>query len=121
MSAWQVIGWWEIRRLMYNAVLFAVGMISIFAMEWLFDKFIPPTEDGIEPMVLAFGVVVYGIAANFCYTLGWIVELIGRRKDAERSRLHAQKLFVIGLWLSCLLTTAPFWFGLLSWLLNRKG
>ena len=54
-TAWQIICWWEIRRILYNAILFGVGIASIFAMEWFFDRFIPPEREGIEPMALAFG------------------------------------------------------------------
>ena len=121
MTTWQVVGWWEIRRIFYNAILFPVGFASILAMEWFFDRFLPPEQEGIEPMALAFVIVIYGISANLCYTLGWIVELVLRRKDPEHSRAHAEKLFVGGLWLSSVLTTAPFWFGFMSWLLHRKG
>jgi len=120
-TAWGIIGWWEIRRILYNVILFVIGIASILAMEWFFDKFIPPEQEGIEPMALAFGVVVYGIAANLCYTFGWVVELLLRRKNPEQARAHAEKLFVGGLWLSCLLTTAPFWFGFVTWLLHRQS
>jgi len=108
MTTWQVIRWWELRRLLYNAILFVIGIGSILGMELLMAKVIPVGEDAIEPMALPFCVVGYGIMANLCYTLGWIVELIGRRNDAARARLRAKKLFLMGLWFSCLLTSAPF-------------
>ena len=120
MTKWQVIRWWEIRRIVFNATLFVIGLASLLAMEGFFDKFIPPGEDGIEPMVLAFAVLVYGIAANICYTFGWIVELIGRRNNVERARMRAERSFLVGLLFSGLVTTAPFWFGLISWLQNRN-
>jgi len=121
MTAWQIICWWELRRLLYNAVLFAIGIASIFAMEWLMGQVIPLGEDAIEPLGLAVGVVVYGIMANLCYTSGWIVELGMRRTDALQARIVAMALFLGGFWLSCLLTSAPFWFGLVFWLVHRNG
>jgi len=84
------------------------------------DKVIPVGEDAVEPIVLALGAVVYGIAANLCYTFGWIVELIGRKTDERRARLRAEKLFLAGLWFSCLLTTLPLWFGLIFLLTHRN-
>jgi hypothetical protein len=119
-TTWQIIRWWELRRLVYNLVLFAIGIGSIVAMELLMGKVIPVGEDAVEPFALALGAVAYGIAANLCYTLGWAVELAGRRTDENRARLRAEKHFLAGLWLSCLLTTAPFWFGLIFWLAHRN-
>jgi hypothetical protein len=66
MTTWESIRWWELRRLLYNAILFAIGIASIFVMELLMDKVIPVGEDAIEPLALAFGVLIYGIMANVC-------------------------------------------------------
>lgn len=48
----QVIRWWELRRLLYNAALLVVGISAIAGMEWLMAKSIPLGEDAIEPMSL---------------------------------------------------------------------
>jgi hypothetical protein len=120
MSTWDVIRWWELRRLLYNGILFVIGIASIVGMEILMDKVIPVGEDAIEPFALALGVVVYGIAANLCYTLGWVVELAGRKSNVVQARSRAEHQFLLGLWLSCLLTSAPFWFGLAFWLTHRS-
>jgi hypothetical protein len=120
MTAWESIRWWEFRRVVYNAVLFAIGIASILAVELLMGRVVPVGADAIEPFALAISVVAYGIAANLCYTLGWVVELAGRKTDEARARDRAQIHFRIGLWLSCLLTTAPFWLGLVFWLVHRN-
>jgi len=120
MTGWQVLRWWEVRRLLYNGVVFVIGIGSLFAMEWCFDQYLPAGVDGIEPMAVAMAIVVYGAAANICYTFGWIIEMIGRRTDAGRASVRGEKLFLTGLWLSCLLTTAPLWFGLVGWFVYRK-
>jgi hypothetical protein len=70
---------------------------------------------------MALGVVAYGIMANLCYSLGWVVELWGRRIDPLGVRSCAEQHFLAGLWLSCLLTTAPLWFGAVFWLTHRNG
>jgi hypothetical protein len=75
MTTGQVIRWWELRRLLYNAVMLVIGLAAIAGMEWLMGRVIPKGEDAIEPMVLFLGVVVYAIMANLCYTLGWVIEL----------------------------------------------
>jgi hypothetical protein len=120
MTNWEVIRWWELRRVSYNAILFVIGIASIFAMELLMSKVIPIGEDAVEPIVLAFSVVAYGVLANLCYTLGWIVELVSKREHEVGARQRAEKLFLLGLWFSCLLTSAPLWFGLAFWITHRR-
>lgn len=110
MTTLQVIRWWEIRRIPYNAILFAIGIASIFTGESLM---------GQEILESSLAILAYGIMANLCYTLGWVIELIGRRTDENRARLRGRKQFWVGFWFSCLLTTAPFWFGLIFWLSHR--
>jgi hypothetical protein len=68
-SPLRVVQWWESRRLTYNAVVGASGLVTL----------------GVANIIeLAFGngwfpvpwqvIVAYGIAANVCYTGGWLVE-----------------------------------------------
>jgi len=120
MTSWQIIRWWEIRRIPFNAILFVVGIASILAMEWFMERAIPVGEDAIEPFALAIGVLIYAILANLFYTLGWLVELAMSRTDEVVARVRARRMFLAGLWFSCLLTTLPFWFGFVFWLLHRS-
>lgn len=111
----QIIWWWELRRLLYNGLLLVVGVAAIVGMEWLMNKVIPAGEDAVEPMVLILGILLYGIMANLCYTLGWIFELRGRQTAPELARQRGVKMFRTGLLFSCLLTTLPFWYGCVFW------
>jgi hypothetical protein len=115
----EVVRWWELRRLVYNAVLFVVGVATLAGYEWLMTKLIPLGEDAIEPMGLVAGVVVYAAMANLCYTLGWVVELRGRKTDPVAARRRGQWMFRAGLLFSCVLTSLPFWFACLMWGLHR--
>jgi hypothetical protein len=118
MTTWEIIRWWEIRRLPYNAILFVIGIASIFAMEFFARK---ATCVGDAPgLETGLTIVLYGIVANVCYTLGWIVEFAGRQIDKTAARSRARKHFLLGLWFSCLLTSAPFWFGIYFWLSRRN-
>ena len=119
MTDWQVIRWWELRRLLYNAILLVIGIAAISGMEFLMDKVIPSGEDAVEPMALFLGVALYGFTANVCYTLGWIVELWGKKTSPASARLRGQWMFRVGLLFSCVLTSLPFWFGCLFWILRR--
>jgi hypothetical protein len=115
MTAAQVIGWWELRRLFYNASLLVIGVSAMAGMEWLMTKVIPPGEDAVEPMILVLGVLVYGFMANLCYTLGWVIELSGRKADPVKARRRGQWMFRAGLLCSCGLTSLPFWFACVYW------
>ena len=119
MTTAQVIRWWELRRLLYNLVLLITGVATIAGMEWLMNKAVPLGEDAIEPMALVLFTGLYGIAANVCYTLGWISELVSRRRNPERARVLGRRLFRWGLIFSCALTTLPFWYACVFWAAHR--
>jgi hypothetical protein len=116
MSTAQVIRWWELRRLAYDAVLLLVGLATIAGYEWLMSKLIPLGEDAIEPMGLVVLVAVYAAMANLCYTLGWVVELRSRKTDPVAARQRGQWMFRAGLLFSCVLTSLPFWFACVCWI-----
>jgi len=121
LTTGQVIRWWELRRLLYNVVLLVVGVASIAGMEWLMTKVIPLGEDAVEPMILVLGVLLYGIMANLCYTLGWIIELSSRNADPFAARRRGQWMFRAGLLFSCVLTSTPFWLACVYWSMHRGG
>ncbi len=121
MTTGQVIRWWELRRLLYNAILLIVGVAAIAGMEWLMTKVIPLGEDAVEPMILVLGVLVYGFMANLCYTRGWIVELWGRKANPASARRRGQWMFRAGLVFSCVLTSAPFWLACVYWITHRSS
>ena len=119
MTVGQIIRWWELRRLLYNAVLLVVGLAAIAGMEWLMGRAVPVGEDAVEPMALVLGVLVYGLMANLCYTLGWVIELWGRKTDPASARLRGQWMFQVGLLFSSVLTSLPFWFAGVFWIMHR--
>lgn len=70
-STGAIFRWWEARRLRYNLIvggsgLLALGIGALFS--WL-----PPAAPGF--VFPAVAVVVYGVMANLCYTLGSVVEI----------------------------------------------
>ncbi len=120
LSAGQVIGWWEWRRLVFNALLLLIGFAALIGFEFLMEQSIPPGEDAEEPFALFFGVIAYAVMANICYTFGWIVELVQRQTDPLVARVRGRKMFRAGMIFSCILTTGPFWFGLLFYFLGSN-
>jgi hypothetical protein len=120
MTTGQVIRWWEVRRLFYNAVLLVIGVAAIMGMEWIMTKVIPLGEDAVEPMVLILGVLVYGSMANLLYTSGWLMELWGRKSDPILARRRGRWMFRAGLLFSCVLTSLPFWLAYVYWIVHRS-
>jgi hypothetical protein len=115
MTAGKVILWWELRRILFNAILFVIGLASVIGCLWLVDMVNPDADVG-TPML---GIVLYGFLANAFYTLGWIIEISGRQTDPASARLRGQRMFRSGMLFSCILTSLPFWFGIASWIMNR--
>ncbi len=106
----QVIFWWEKRRLVFNAVLLIVGILTLIGFEIRMGKALPPGEDAEEPFGMFAGVLLYAVAANACYTIGWLSELWQRRTNVVVARQNARRNFRIGLAFSVILTSLPFWY-----------
>jgi hypothetical protein len=76
-SPMRVVQWWESRRLTYNAIVGGTGLFTLSyfaAIERLFFDAGP-----LQPTQILIATVAYGIAANVCYTGGWIVENLVER------------------------------------------
>ncbi len=104
-----VVRWWESRRAGYNLTLLAIGAAAVVAVVWIGNYLTKPGVDFEEPLGIFFGVPLYAIAANVCYTFGWIVELWVINQNFERHRIIAPRLFKAGFIFSCILTSLPIW------------
>ncbi|MFT5253897.1 MAG: hypothetical protein ACI87N_002950 [Flavobacteriales bacterium] len=104
---YHVIGWWEIRRFVFNAVLLLFGLISllIFLFVLKFDANI------IHP----FTPIAFGLLANFFYTFGWVTELLIRLFSKSKATSFGIKSFKIGLVISIVLTFLPTIFFSFHW------
>src|ERR1035438_6919600 len=81
-GTWQIIAWWETRRILYNFLVGLTGLIVsvLLLLNMLLDDYLFPDHSG-EPgsfFVAVIGVLFYGIMANICYTGGWVAELLVR-------------------------------------------
>jgi hypothetical protein len=112
----QVIHWWESRRIFFNLVVGATGVFTCLLMITCAFVSEPIVGDAIgvpDGPILAIPVIIaYGIAANFCYTLGWIVESGLRTDSVETSNKIGLRLFRVGVTFSSILTLCP---ALLAW------
>jgi hypothetical protein len=104
---YDAILWWEIRRIPYNLILLAVGIITIVALELIGGYFIKPGEDVIEPPVILLSGICYGIMANLLYTLSWITEILWSGGDTSRTQALRAKIFRRGVIFSAAVTFLP--------------
>lgn len=94
--------WWESRRLVFNKVVGAAGLVTLsFASVF----FILVGEFSLAPLII--GPVVYGIVANACYSLGWLTELAARVAWGREAPDLGPILFRQGLIFSVGLTLLP--------------
>jgi hypothetical protein len=106
-----VIGWWETRRIPYNLIVGSAGILTCIAIAIVaMGNYIFFNSDfGLPdpPLFAIFGVILYGILANVCFTGGWVAELIVQRIWPEEANRFATTSFSLGLILSVLLTLTP--------------
>jgi len=105
------VGWWEARRVPYNVIVGAVGLVSAAVMVGV--AFACERRGGAaiglpdSPLFAIAGVLLYGIIANVCYTGGWITELlVARFWRADRSRF-GPIAFTLGTGFSVFATLVP--------------
>lgn len=100
---WEIIKWWEIRRFIYNGVMFVCGISSLF---WtgLMGYLIGPAGD--MDFLAIFMIPIFAIAANICYTSGWVIQVFLVGKD-EIDRKFAVRAFIAGTLFSLMIVLAP--------------
>jgi hypothetical protein len=107
----QIIFWWEKRRIFYNLIVGLAGLLTCvltFCIAFYSEKkFGEPIGLPDPPIFAIFGIILYGIAANFCYTGGWCFELIARTIWKNQAQHFGEILFTFGLLFSLILTILP--------------
>ena len=110
-SGFDVIVWWEQRRIPYNLIVGGAGFGSliIFFVSIVSSGVLGPGEDAVEPLAIFFAPV----AINICYCAGWVVENILRAVWPSKQHLFGPFLFKLGLGFSLFAVTFPaiFWSG----------
>ena|ERR1700710_1464142 len=113
---WDAIVWWEIRRLPFNLILLAAGLLTLFLCLTIANHL--RSAQGayeVSPFLLV-PIVLYGFTANLFYTLGWISELLWSGGDAARTAPLRRRVFRLGLIGSVVLTLLPAGLMALVWL-----
>src|SRR5690554_617509 len=105
-TAFQIIGWWEIRRVLYNLIVLICGLISMKIMSVLVC--LEPGEDLQEPIAI----IGFAVLCNLGYSLGWLTEIFNKR-----NKNYGPRMFKIGLYFTLFLVFLPailhiiFWIG----------
>jgi len=118
-NRWDGIRWWETRRLVFNLLVGMTGVIATAVFLLIGNAIVQPGEDFIEPLALIGIVLLYGLMANVCYTLGWITELAWAKDDPAKGHDFRVRAFRAGLIFSIVLTTAPIWIATFVWVLHK--
>ena len=100
-----IIFWWEKRRIAYNIVLFVTGSLGLA----LFLLFAGLEEKRTGRMVdwEPLSVIIFAVIANMAYTLGWIVESLGRWLLRVESLKLGSRLLFLGTLFAVFLSLLP--------------
>ena len=107
----RVILWWEYRRLPYNVIVGATGLLTTTAM--ITTAYVCSSGGGEPiglpdpPILLPLGIIAFGVLANVFYTGGWIAELLIARVSGVDSAHFGLAAFALGTFFSVLVAIAP--------------
>jgi hypothetical protein len=113
-SRWAVVRWWESRRLFYNLVVGAAGVVTIAA--GYFFTALPPYPGNFRAVWLL--IPIYGLMANLFYSFGAPAELFLRRMFKDSGGPVAQALFRYGVAFAIGLTLLPIPLMAMGWVLK---
>jgi hypothetical protein len=116
LPPWDSIVWWEIRRIPFNLVLLATGLLTIFIILTVAKSLSGQAGNEYPTPYILVPIVLYGFAANIFYTLGWITELLWSAGDTARTAPLRRRVFRLGLIGSTALTLLPAGLAGLIWL-----
>ncbi len=108
----EIIRWWEARRFLFNVFVGLVGIATWILVVTAGSAAVRPGEDFEEPLIMIFGPPIYGVLANVCYTLGWMVDTTFYRRTPRK------RLFMAGLVFSVVLTALPGLWAVAAWLIT---
>jgi len=107
-----MLGWWEKRRFSYNVVVGTSGLFALAVMKLI--SIIPPGLPMAGPPWQ--GVVLFGVAANVCYTFGFGIEFALARLMGRKAPQLGPSLLRQGIAFSVGLTLLPIGMMCFGWL-----
>jgi hypothetical protein len=111
-----LLSWWESRRLLYNGVVGATGLVTLAGVA--FFTALPGGPGGVDLWELVIPIVAYGLLANLCYSLGWMIEMVARWLWGTDAPDLGPFLFREGLFFSVGVTLLPLGLTALMWMMR---
>jgi hypothetical protein len=108
----EIVAWWESRRFRFNLYVGIVGAITWLLVLIAGSAAVKPGVDFEEPVAMIIGPFVYGLLANICYMLGWIVDTVSYR-GMPRTRLYKA-----GVIFSIVVTSLPGVWAVVAWIMT---
>ena len=107
-----IIRWWEARRFRFNVYVGMVGAVTWLLVLIAGSAAVKPGVDFEEPIAMIIGPFIYGILANLCYTLGWVVD------TRWYSGTPRTRLYKAGVIFSVVLTALPGIWAVAAWIMT---
>jgi hypothetical protein len=111
-TRWEIVRWWEWHRFAFNVLVGIVGVATWFSVLIFGSMAVKPGVDFEEPMGMIFGPFLWAFLANFCYTSGWLLDVIAYIGKPR------YLLFKTGVVFSLVLTALPGLWALVAWLIT---
>jgi hypothetical protein len=110
-SDWQIIVWWEVRRIPYNLLVGSAGIVSSLlcvASSLVGEKYLgEPIGLPDPPLFAIFAAIAYGIMANVCFAGGWIAEIAALKVWKDEAQHFGPISHTLGVIFSVALTLLP--------------
>jgi len=110
-STWEIIWWWEARRIPFNIIVGVTGVVSsvaILIIAAVGERAMPNAQVLPDPPIfLLVPVILFGVMANVCYTGGWIVELLVKYAWPAEPNGFGTLSFTLGVVFAVLVTLLP--------------
>ncbi len=100
----------------FNVVILLAGTFTFLVIRFIGAVLARFGADIIQPEGVASLVIYYMLAANVCYTLGWVTELLWSDGDTSRTEMLRPAVYRWGLTFAVAITLLPavfvpvFWF-----------
>jgi hypothetical protein len=108
-----LLAWWERRRPLYNLIVGSTGLVTLTTLQVL--SWLPPHLTFDAPLAL---IILYGVAANACYTFGFALEALLQRLWGDDVAPVGPTLWRHGLVFSVGLTLFPIGIAWIAYLAN---
>lgn len=108
--------WWESRRLFFNKVVGATGLVTLAGMSLV--AMLPPHPVPFGLAEALIGAAIYGVLANGCYSFGWVMDVLAQRVWGRKAPDLGPLLFRQGLIFSVGLTLFPLLLMCIAWVLR---